>query len=572
MRRKVSRRLRPLCSETVLKLDREIGYIMKQVKKELAEELSEKLDVEVTVNDIERPEPEHGDFAYPVMKAASELGENPRQLAEETAGEVEGLDMVESVDVAGPGYLNFHLVREKFTETVFEAFDQDRFGLEAGEEKVLVEFSAPNLAKPMHIGHVRNNCIGDSLQRIFRFLDYDVTSENYIGDWGTKHGQVIYAFRKWGSQEEFDEAPMEHMYELYVKLHDEADEEDKKKAREWSKKIEEGDEEAVELWEMFREATIEHNEKEYERMGISFDRVTGESVVAEDASEIIEEGLEKGIFKEDDDGSVYVDFEDEKYPNTVVKRDDGSTLYISRDVANIRKREKEGFDTNMYVVASEQDLHFQQLFEIAEEFGYTDIQNEHISYGMLHLQEGSMSSSKGNIIRLSEMMDKARDKAAEVESRDVSNAEEVGLGAIKYANLSVSRPKDIEFDWDEVLDFEGDSGPYLQYTNVRAKSILRETEKEGEIVGGLEDEEYRLVQKLSEFPEKVERAADSREPAKIANYLSELSEEFNSFYHSCQVLGVEEDKEKRRLRLLKAFSDVSDQGLELLGIEPLEEM
>jgi arginyl-tRNA synthetase len=307
-------------------------------------------------------------------------------------------------------------------------------------------------------------------------------------------------------------------------------------------------------------------------MGIEFDRVTGESFVADEAQEIIEEGLEKGIFQEDDDGSVYVDFKDDKYPSTVVKRDDGSTLYLSRDVANIRKREEEGFDLNMYVVASEQDLHFQQLFEIAEEFGYTDIENEHISYGMLHLQEGSMSSSKGNIIRLSEIMDKARDKAAEVESREVSNAEEVGLGAIKYANLSVSRPKDIEFDWDEVLDFEGDSGPYLQYTNVRAKSILRETDQEGELVGEFEEEEYRLVQKLSEFPEAVERAADGREPAKIANYLSELSEEFNSFYHECQVLGVKDEIEKRRLKLVEVFVDVTDQGLELLGIEPLEEM
>ncbi|MFB6242010.1 MAG: arginine--tRNA ligase [Candidatus Nanosalina sp.] len=545
---------------------------MKQVKRQLAQALSEKLGVEVSESDIERPEPEHGDFAYPVMKAASELGENPRQLAEETAGELEGLDTVDFVNVAGPGYLNFHLVKEEFAEKVFEAFEEERFGLEAGEKKVLVEFSAPNLAKPMHIGHVRNNCIGDSLQRIFRFLDYDVTSENYIGDWGTKHGQVIYAFRKWGSKEEFEENPMEHMYELYVKLHDEADEEDKERAREWSKKIEEGDEEAVELWKMFREATIEHNEKEYERMGIHFDRVTGESFVADETQEIIEEGLKKGIFKEDDDGSVYVDFEDEKYPSTVVKRDDGSTLYLSRDVANIRKREKEGFDLNMYVVASEQDLHFQQLFEIAERFGYTDIQNEHISYGMLHLQEGSMSSSKGNIIRLSEMMDKAAEKASEVESRAVSNAEEVGLGAIRYANLSVSRPKDIEFDWDEVLDFEGDSGPYLQYTNVRGKSILREADKSGELVGGLEDEEYRLVQKLSEFPEAVERAADGREPAKIANYLSELCEEFNSFYHSCQVVGVEEETERGRLKLVEEFVKVSDQGLELLGIEPLEEM
>ncbi|MFB6203795.1 MAG: arginine--tRNA ligase [Candidatus Nanohaloarchaea archaeon] len=545
---------------------------MRQVKKQLAAELSEKLDVDVSEEDIERPEPEHGDFAYPVMKAASELGEEPRGLAEEVSEEFEELEIVESVDVAGPGYLNFHLVKRNFTETVFESFGKDRFGLEPGEKKVLVEFSAPNLAKPMHIGHVRNNCLGDSLQRIFRFLDYDVTSENYIGDWGTKHGQVIYAYRKWGSEEEFQENPMEHMYELYVRLHDEADEEDREKAREWSKKIEDGDEEAVRLWKKFREATIEHNEKEYDRMDIHFDRVTGESVVADEAQEIIEEGIEKDIFKEDDDGSVYVDFEDDRYPSTVVKRDDGSTLYLSRDVANIRKREEEGFDLNMYVVASEQDLHFQQLFEIADRFGYTDIENEHISYGMLQLPGETMSSSKGNIIRLSTMMDKARDKAAEIEGHEVNNAEEVGLGAIKYANLSVSRPKDIVFEWDEVLDFEGDSGPYLQYTNVRAKSILREAEKDGELAGELTDEEYRLVRKLSEFPEKVRSAADHREPAKIANYLSALCEEFNSFYHSCRVLGVEPEDERRRLKLVEEFVRVTDQGLELLGIEPLEEM
>ncbi|QGA80868.1 arginine--tRNA ligase [Candidatus Nanohalobium constans] len=545
---------------------------MKQIKRELVSKLSEKLDVEVSISDIERPEPEHGDFAYPVMKAASELGENPRQLAEETAESFENHGFIDSVGVAGPGYLNFHLDRESFASQVLEVLETDSMGVEARDGSMLVEFSAPNLAKPMHIGHMRNNVIGDSLQRIMRFIGYEVTSENYIGDWGTKHGQVIYAFKKWGSQEEFDENPMDHMYDLYVKLHDEADEEDKEKAREWSKKIEEGDEEAVRLWEMFREATIEHNEKEYDRMGIEFDRVTGESVVADEAQEVIENGLEKGIFEEDYDGSIYVDFEDDKYPNTVVKRSDGSTLYLSRDVANIQKREEEGFDYNLYIVANEQDLHFQQLFEIAEMFGVEGIQNEHISYGMVHLQDGSISSSKGNIIRLSDLMDKAVDKAAEIEGRDVDNAEEVGLGAIRYANLSVSRSKDINFDWDDVLDFEGDSGPYLQYTNVRAKSILRETEKEGETVGTLEDEEYRLLKKLSEFPEKVEAAADQREPAKIANYLSDLSEEFNSFYHSCQVTGVEEKIEKRRVKLVETFVEVTDQGLELLGIEPLDEM
>lgn len=544
---------------------------MKQIKRELAEKLSEKLDAEVTSDDIERPEPEHGDFAYPVMKAASELGENPRKLAEEIAEEFGSTKLIESVEVAGPGYLNFYIKRGEFAEQLFSVIEKDNYGFEDKGEKVLVEFSCPNLAKPMHIGHVRNNCIGDSLQRIMRFTGYDVTSENYIGDWGTKHGQVIYAFKQWGSQEEFEEDPMGHMYDLYVKLHDEADEEDKEKAREWSKKIEDGDEEAVELWEMFREATIEHNKKDYERMGIDFDRWTGESVVAEEAEEIIEEGVEKGIFKEDDDGSVYVDFEDEKYPSTIVKRSDGSTLYLSRDVANIRKREREGFDQNLYVVANEQDLHFQQLFEIAEDFGI-DLPSEHISYGMLHLEQGSMSSSKGNIITLDEVIDKAVEKAGEIEGRDVGNSEEVGLGAIKYANLAVSRPKDIEFNWDEVLTFEGDSGPYLQYTNVRAKSILRESDKEAEATGEFTDEEHRLMRKISEFPEKVELASDQREPAKIANYLSDLCEEFNSFYHSCQVIGVDEEDEKRRLKIVESFVKVTNTGLTLLGIEDLEEM
>lgn len=544
---------------------------MKQIKTELASELEKILGTKVTEDDIERPKPEHGDFAYPVMKAASELGSNPRQLAEEASEEIDEIEIVEAVDVAGPGYLNFYIDRERFAEKLFQLLEEDNFGFEDKDTKVLVEFSCPNLAKPMHIGHVRNNCIGDSLQRILRFTGYKVTSENYIGDWGTKHGQVIYAYKQWGSKEEFEKNPMEHMYELYVKLHDEADEKDKDKARKWSKKIEDRDNEALELWEMFREATIKHNKKDYERMDIEFDRWTGESVVAEEAEEIIEEGVEKDIFKEDNDGSVYVDFEDEKYPSTIVKRSDGSTLYLSRDVANIRKREREGFDHNLYIVANEQDLHFQQLFEIAEEFGIT-LPSEHISYGMLHLEEGSMSSSKGNIITLDEVIEKAVEKAEEIEGRDVGNSEEVGLGAIKYANLSVSRPKDIEFNWDEVLTFEGDSGPYLQYTNVRAKSILRESDKEPEAEGEFTDAEHRLVRKISEFPEKVELAAEQREPAKIANYLSNLCEEFNSFYHECQVVGVNEEVEKRRLKIVESFIEVTNTGLDLLGIEDLEEM
>jgi arginyl-tRNA synthetase len=426
---------------------------MYQIKQKLAANLSETLDTEVKGGDIEIPQGEYGDFAYPVMKVAGKKGENPRELAEKTAEKLENIDIVEKVEVAGPGYLNFFLDREEYSKQIQETLDSEKMGVNQKDGKVLVEFSSPNLAKPMHIGHLRNNFLGDSLQRILRFVDYNVTSENYIGDWGTKHGQVIYAFKRWGSIEEFEESPMDHMYDLYVRLHDEATEEEHKKAREWSKKIEQGDNEARKLWKMFREATIKHNEKEYERMEIEFDRFTGESVVAKQAEEVIEEGLEKGIFEKDDDGSVYVEFEDEKFPSTIVKRADGSTLYISRDIANIRKRQREGFDQNLYVVATEQDLHFQQLFRIAENFGIEDIENQHISYGMLHLEEGSMSSSKGNIIRLSDVIDRAAEKASSIEERDVGNAEAVGLGALRYANLSISRQKDIEFSWDRALSF-----------------------------------------------------------------------------------------------------------------------
>lgn len=550
---------------------------MKQVKKELAEKLSEKLDVEVDLNDIERPEPEHGDFAYPVMKAASELGENPRKLAEETAGKFEDDDTIQKVDVAGPGYVNFHLDNVNFAEKVFEAFEGDRFGIEGRDGKVLVEFSQPNMAKPMHVGHFRNNALGDSLQRIMRFVGYDVTSENYIGDWGTQYGKLIYAFKKFGSEEEFQENPMEHMYSLYVKFHKELeeDEEIEEKGREWAARIEEGDEEAVELWEKFREASMNYHKRDYERMGIDFDRVTGESKMVEGTKKLLEEGLERGIIEEDEDGSLYIEFDE--LPDVILQKDDGTTLYLSRDLENLRKRiHDEGFDYNLYVVASPQDLHFEQAFKAAEKLGYDTSGCEHISYGLLSLPEGSMSSREGRIVGIEDALDeaeeRAREKAAENMEREVGNAEAIGIGALKYANLSVSRSKDIEFSWDRALSFEGNSGPYLQYSNTRAKSILREADKKGELLGKFEEEEYQLLKKLSEFPEKVERAADDREPAKIANYLSELCEEFNSFYHSCKVLGDNEKTEKRRLRLVEVFVDVSDQGLELLGIEPLKEM
>jgi len=550
---------------------------MKDIKEKLAQELTEIIEIEVEPQDIELPDSEHGDFAYPAMKAAAQLDRNPREIALEAADQLEAQDYITTVEVAGPGYLNVHLDRKYYAKEVIETLTTEKRGVEQKEGKVLLEFSSPNIAKPMHIGHVRNNCLGDSLQRILRFNGYDVTSENYLGDWGAQFGKAIASFKNFGSEEELEENPMEHIYNLYVKFHGEVEDNPElaEEAAEWSKKIEKGDEEAGRLWEKLREVTIEYNKQDYRRMGIEFDRITGESKVVEEGKEMIQRGIEKGIFKEDYDGSVYVDFEDEEsLPNTVVKKSDGTTLYLTRDIANIEKRQKEGFEHNLYVVASEQDLHFKQLFKIAEEFDVTNIESEHISYGMLDLGEKSMSSRKGNIITLSDLLDEAKAKAEKrIEDEEkMKNAEKIGLGAVKYANLSVSRNKDIEFNWDDVLAFEGDSGPYLQYTNTRAKSILEKTDEQGKIKGELQDVEYDLIKKIAELPEKIENAAEKRDPVKVASYLSELCEQFNTFYHKCPVLEKEKETRKRRLKIVELFVEASDQGLELLGIEPLEEM
>ncbi|MFB6204660.1 MAG: arginine--tRNA ligase [Candidatus Nanohaloarchaea archaeon] len=549
---------------------------MTDIKQLLASELSKLLEFEVETTDIERPDDEHGDFAYPVMKAAARREENPRELAEKAAEELE-LGIVEKVEVAGPGYMNFHLDRAEYASLVEETLSGEDMGVEQREGKVLVEFSSPNVAKPMHIGHFRNNALGDSLQRILDFVGYDVTSENYIGDWGTQYGKLIYAFKEYGSREKFEEEPMEHMFELYVRFHEEAGEgeELEEKGREWAAKIEEGDEEAVDLWEEFREASIEYHRKDYERMGIEFDRWTGESKVVEGAREMVEKWLEEDKLERDDDGSVFIEFDD--LPGTVLLKADGSTLYITRDLYNLDKRNREGFDYNMYVVGSEQELHFQQVFAAAEKMGLDPEGSEHISYGLLSLPEGSMSSRRGRIIRLEHALDeaveRAEEKAGQKMEREVENAESIGIGAVKYANLSVSRKKDIEFDWDTALSFEGDSGPYLQYSNVRAKSILDKAEEDGELAGEPLDGEYRLLKKLAEFPARVDSAAAQREPAKIANYLSHLCEEFNSFYHSSPVLDAETREDRlRRLALVEMFVDVTDRGLELLGIESLEKM
>ncbi|MDY6761856.1 MAG: arginine--tRNA ligase, partial [Candidatus Nanohaloarchaea archaeon] len=436
-----------------------------RIKHVLAEEIGDALDADVTAQDIEEPPSmEQGDYAFPVMGVA----DNPRDAAEAAGEELAEVAPVDRVEVAGPGYLNVFLDRAAFADQVAKMLSDSTMGVEQQSGKMLIEFSQPNIAKPMHVGHLRNNCLGDALQRIMRFCGYDVTSDNYIGDVGTQFGKVIYGHRNFDVDASFDTEPMEYMLDIYVKFHEKVEEtpEIEEEAAEWTKKIEEGDEEAVELWEKFREASIEYQKEEYERLGVEFDRISGESTVMEESRQLILELVEEGVLDRDEDGSVFYEFDEEDLPGTVLLRSDGATLYLTRDIYNLKKRKEEGFDYNLYVVASEQELHFKQLFQIAEDLGIAGegFQSEHLSYGMLSLPDGSMSTREGRVVRQSDVLDeaveRASEKAEEGLERTVTAAEKIGIGAVKYAVLEVSRNKDIEFDWDRVLSFEGDSGPY----------------------------------------------------------------------------------------------------------------
>ena len=552
---------------------------MKELKSDLADTVSSVLEVDVGKEDIEIPNGEHGDLAYPAMKAASALGKPPKSIAEEAAEQIneQNPGFVAEAWAENPGYLNVRLDRAKMADAVEQRLCSDKMSVAQQSGEVLVEFASPNVAKPMHVGHLRNIAIGDSIQRIMSFAGYEVTSENYVGDWGTQYGKLIYAYKNWGSKDQFEQNPMEHMYSLYKKFHEQASEQNQieEKGRDWAAKIEHGDDEAVRLWRMFREASIQYHEKEFERMGVEFDRTTGESKVQEPAKQMVKSWISEGYLSRDEDGSVFYEFEDRDIPGTVLLKEDDSTLYATRDLYNLKKRNSEGFDRNLYVVASEQELHFEQVFAVADDMGLDANGAEHVSYGLLSLPEGSMSSRQGKTVELSDVLDEALSRAeTKADGGDKISAEPdlIGLSAVKFANLSVSRPKNIEFSWSDALSFEGDSGPYVQYSNARAKSLVRKADVEGEFAGSMGDKEIALLKSLSLFPEKVEQAADQKEPAKIANYLSDVSEVFNSFYHECPVLDSSPQTMRNRLRLVELFIDVTDQGLELLGIEPLDRM
>ncbi|MCR4260842.1 MAG: arginine--tRNA ligase, partial [Candidatus Colwellbacteria bacterium] len=458
------------------------------------------------------------------------------------------------------------------------------------KETVIVEYSAPNIAKPMHVGHLRSTIIGDAIANVFEFTGYSVVRWNYIGDWGTQFGKLIAAYKKWGKRREVARNPVEKLEELYVRFHKELKDNPvlEDEGREEFKKLENGDKKNRKLWRWFKKESLKEFNRIYNRLGVTFSTQIGEAFYEKDLNGIIDLLKEESIAQESE-GALIIDLERFDLPPAMVRKSDGATLYFTREIANLKYRIEEYNPKRiLYVVANEQTLHFSQLFAVAKMMDFAKDKDmpelAHVKFGLVRGGAGKkLSTREGTAIKLNELLDRSvklsKDALAkrkvELKKSELKEVSEIlGIGAVKYNDLSQNRMSDIIFDWDKMLSFEGNSAPYLQYTYARLKSILRKAKgvpKLSKII--LENErDVFLVLKLSEFPEVLDRVKETYMPSQLASYLYELAKEVNSYYHSEPVLYSESELRAVRLNIVKAASDVLKNGLSLLGIGTVEKM
>ena len=540
------------------------------------------------------PSYDMGDYAFPCFQLAKEFRKAPNTIAEELANKIDGGDLFEKVESAGP-YINFFVNKAKLTETVIEDVleKKERFGsTNMGEgQKVLVEFSSPNIAKPFHIGHIRTTIIGNALYNIFKFQGYDTEALNHLGDYGTQFGMLIAAIEKWGDEntrEKIEKDPIPELLKLYVDFNAAA-EEDKSlrdEARYWFKELENKNEYALELWQWIRDMSLKEFNRVYDMFGIEFDSLNGESFYSDKMEDVIEELDEKGLLKEDQ-GAFLVDLEEYDMPPALIKKSDGSTLYTTRDIAAaFYRKEHYDFDKNIYVVASEQNLHFKQWMKVIELMGYDWVKDcIHVPFGMVSLESGKLSTRKGKVVFLEDVLNQAIESTLEIMNErnpDLENkeqvAEDVGIGAVMFQELFNGRIKDYTFSWERTLSFEGETGPYVQYTHARASSVLRRGEFDEDKVRDLDysllsaEEEIKLIRLVYDFPRIVVDSVDKYEPSFITRHITEIAKAFNSFYNACPILSAEDDLKNARLALTFISKTVIKTGLGLLGIKAPEKM
>ena len=535
-----------------------------------------------------------GDFAFPCFRFAKVLRKAPQMIAADVAAKVQGNECFEKVEQVN-AYVNFFINRAYFAGELINEVNEK--GLDYGKSNtgegktVIVEYSSPNIAKPFHIGHIRSTVIGNAIYNLYDKIGYNAIRINHLGDYGTQFGKMIVAYRKWGNEEDLKKDPIKTLLSYYTKFHVEVEEHPEldDEARATFAKLEAGEAEEVALWEKFREYSLAEFNRVYGMLGISFDSYAGESFYSDKMPAVVDELKEKGLLVESQ-GAHIVDLEPYDMTPAVILKSDGSSLYATRDIAAaIYRKQHYDFYKNIYVVASQQNLHFKQWKKVLELMGY-DWQKDciHVPFGLVSLEEGTMSTRAGRVVFLEDVLNNAVDKTRKImmeKNPDTPNldqiAKEVGIGAVIFQELSNNRIKDYVFSWDKVLNFDGETGPYVQYTHARACSVLRNaTEEDLKAINEGKcdysylnsDSAYNLIKLIYRVPEVIQDAADKYEPSILTRHLVDIAQSFNKFYHDEHILVDNVEEKRAKLSLVLAAKNVIASCLALLGIHAPERM
>ena len=563
---------------------------------EIAKKISDVTNIskEELANYIEKPKnSEMGDYAFPCFKLAKELKKAPAIIAEELKNNMDiDKNLIEKVEIVG-GYINFYINKESLAREVIKEFDlkKEKYGSSnEGENKnVVIDYSSPNIAKPFHIGHLRSTVIGQSLYNIYKFLGYNSIGINHLGDWGTQFGKLIEGYKRWGKEYNIDKNPIDELTKLYVRINEECkkDESVLEECRNNFKKLEDGDKTCVELWEKFRELSLNEFQRIYDILGTKFESVCGESFYTDKMPEIVEM-LEKSGKLIESQGAKVVDLEEKNMPPCIIIKSNKSTTYETRDLAAILFRARTyDFCKAIYVTSYEQILHFEQIFEVAKLLDMDEKYKEnlvHVPFGMVRLKEGKMSTREGNIIKLEDLLNEAVsrvEKIIEEKNPELENkkeiAKKVGIGAVIFNDLSNSRIKDEIFDWDTMLNFNGETGPYIQYIYVRTKSVLNKAGyipkiEDVKIDNLLDKSSMEVLKLIYSFNEIVKLSISKNEPYIIARFLIDLAKAYSVFYTENQIMIENTEIKDARIYLTYMVNVVLETGANLLGIQMPERM
>lgn len=530
------------------------------------------------------PNREMGDVAFPCFVLAKSFRKAPQMIAAELAERIE--DNLVSARPVGP-YLNFFFQRNKFAAQLVEEilkkgehYGESDFGL---GKTVVVDYSSPNIAKPFSLPHLRSTMIGNAIVNLNKAMGYKVVGINHLGDWGTQFGKEIVAYKMWGNDEAIKQNPIEELVKIYIKFHEEAEKrpELEDEARVWFKKLEDGDEEAVKLWKWFVEESLKEFEKIYNLLGVNFDHFMGESFYNDKMDRVIDELTVKGLLKESE-GALIVDLSDEDMAPALIKKKDGSSIYATRDLAAaLYRKDTFDFEKAYYVVGNEQALHFKQIISVLKRMGYTWADNMvHVPFGLMLFENKKMSTRKGTIVLLEEVLQKSIEMAdAIIEQKNPELpdrkevAEAIGVGAVIFNDLKQHRMHEVNFSWEEALNFDGETGPYVQYSYARTQSLLRKSQFSIEDIDSINgkylegEAAWNLVLMLNQYPDVLMKAATRAEPSIVARYLLDLSSQFNRFYHQERIITEDLEEQKAKLALALATSNVLKHGLAILGLK-----